>query len=337
MDELRNEEHARELICRYFPLAARTLAERNIDDFARISYFLEQPEQVIAELKKLEEVLQQRFRDKVRTQSARVNDPRDPKAYIPPQFTKGLLTSYLNEWDAKFGFNALSNETADTFPLDFQREQITISTPQATSSPQAFEGIRLPTGKAPVITGFASPPLFRLALLRLGYHWKDPGAGEVHGDMTHRLQWFAITSAYQRIGVTVNPLYLFQKLGSPNTWNPEFRAQYSTSTQPRALWDFVCDCFVKGIQDDNTNAGPFSNRSSYRSPVTLQRDLTTPAVISEELPLLRRIINRKKLSIRDKYNTLESRNAVAVVDYVGPDKTSEMVGRVAFYIQKKGN
>jgi hypothetical protein len=326
MDKLKNVEHAEHLIRTYFPIVDRTLAKGNIADFARIAFFLEQPAEVITELKKLEAVLQERFIQKYGT-----FDP-NPKTYISAEKTKGLLTSYLNEWDSQFGFNSLSDQTTTTFPMDFSKEKITIDTQGTKTSPSGFDQLpKLPTGRTPTITGFAAPNLFRLALLRLGYHWKDPGAGDVHGDITHRLQWFAITSAYRRIGVGVNPLYLFQKLGSPETWNPQFQTPYSTGSAGRALWDFVCDCFVEKLQDDPV--GPRSTAESYRSPVTLQRDLTTKCTNSDELPLLRRIINRKKLAIRDKVKNLPGRQSVAVIDYVGPEKTSVMDGQVAFYLK----
>ena len=193
-----------------------------------------------------------------------------------------------------------------------------------------------PLGKAPTITGFAAPTLFRVALLRLGYHWKDPGAGEVHGDITHRLQWFAITSAYQGIGIKVNPLYLLQKLASPETWNPQFHAPYSTGTDGRALGDFVCDCFVDPGQPNPV--GPSSSVASYRSPVNLQRDLSTKDGAAElglsQLPLLRMIVTRKKAAITQKFKALGDRKAVAVIEYVGPEQTADMDGRVAFYLPK---
>ncbi len=324
MDVLASEVQAERLIRQYFPLVDRYLAVETIRDFARIAYFLEQPNEVLVEFRKLEEVLQERFRQK------HGNYNPDPKVYMRPDMTKGILTSYLNEWDRSFGFNTLSNETQKTFPIDFQREQVSITTQRGSVSPTSMEGVRdlLPTGRTPTITGFASPTLFRIGLLRLGYHWKDPGAGPVHGDITHRLQWFAITSAYQRLGIRVAPLYLFQKLASPETWNPEFHAPYSTGSAGRALWDFLCDCFTEAQPDP---VGPTSAPESYRSPVNMQRDLTSVCPNSDQVPLLRRIISRKKFAMRAKEEALQRRESVAIVDYEGPNKTTEMVGKVAFY------
>ena len=329
MDVLKNTDHAAELIRQYFPLAARRLADGNIHDFARIAYFLEQPDKVIDELKKLEDTLQERFMAKF----GKVFD-KDPTKYLSKDQTKGLLTSYLNEWDSGFGFNSLSNQTAQPFSVDFLDQNISVRQTNGPP-PRDFDSLKrvLPIGATPTITGFAAPPLFRLALLRLGYHWKDPGAGDLHGDITHRLQWFAITSAYQGLGITVNPLYLFQKLASPVTWNPEFSAGYSNGAAGRALWDFVCDCFA-GLQPDPV--GPTSSSASYRSPVNLQRDLTTNCEKSQDLPLLRRIITRKKLAMRDKVQALAGRKTVAIVEYTGADKTAVMDGQVAFYVKDKG-
>jgi hypothetical protein len=164
-----------------FPRVARVLAAGNIEDFARIAFFLEQPNEVIVELKKLEAKLQERFSQRFGGFETK------RKQYISSVMDEGLLTCYLNEWDAGFGFNALSNKTATTFPADFEQDKLTVATAHGNSSPPSFEHLQkvLPLGKAPTITGFAAPTLFRVALLRLGYHWKDPGAGEVHGDITH--------------------------------------------------------------------------------------------------------------------------------------------------------
>jgi uncharacterized protein DUF5636 len=326
MDVLENTHQAAQLIRAYFPQAARRLHERTIEDFAKVACFLERPERVAVELQKLETGLRARFAQKF----GKEFDP-NPKAYLPPDGTKKVLTSYLNEWDARFGFNSLGNTTAVTFPVDFQEQQISVASgPNAPA--RGIEDLRrvLPTGRTPTITGFAAPPLFRLALLRLGYHWKDPGAGEVHGDITHRLQWFAITSAFDELGISVTPLYLFQKLASPETWNPEFHAPYSTGSAGRALWDFICDCFTEGQPND---VGPTCNPASYRSPVSLQRDLTSSSRLSADLPLLRRIITRKKFQMAAKLSRAGARAAIAVIDYTGRDKTVEMDGSVAFYVK----
>jgi hypothetical protein len=186
-----------------------------------------------------------------------------------------------------------------------------------------------------MVTGFAAPSLFRLALLRLGYHWKDPGAGPVHGDMTHRLQWYAICSAQSSIGLRVSPLYLFQKLASPETWNEQASFDGGGHVGGRALWDFICDCFLDPLQKDPSGVGPYCDAASYRSPVSLQRDLTTkeylPAV--QRLPLLRRIMARKKARIQTKIDNLANRHPLVTLEYFGL-KEEAMNGDVAFYLKR---
>ena len=325
MDVLENTQQTVDLIRTYFP-QTRLLADRTIEDFAKVACFLERPERVAVELQKLETALRARFAVKAST-------PFDPiaRAHFNPEMNKGLLTSYLNEWDAKFGFNSLANKTEVTFPINFPEQHIAVtSTSGAPGRSVGNLQSVLPQGRTPTITGFAAPPLFRLALLRLGYHWKDPGAGDVHGDITHRLQWFAITSAFDDLNISVTPLYLFQKLASPETWNPEFHAPYSSGSAGRALWDFICDCFT---QAQPNPVGPTCSPASYRSPVNLQRDLTTTSTLSAGVPLLRRIIARKKLVMREKLIAATGRRTIAVIDYTGPDKTADMDGSVAFYLK----
>ena len=60
MDQLKSVQHAEELIRSY----SRALPEswrQGISRFARIAFFLEEPNEVIVELKKLEAKLQERF------------------------------------------------------------------------------------------------------------------------------------------------------------------------------------------------------------------------------------------------------------------------------------
>jgi hypothetical protein len=46
------------------------------------------------------------------------------------------------------------------------------------------------------------------------------------------------------------------------------------------------------------------------------------------------IVTRKKAAITQKFKALGDRKAVAVIEYVGPEQTADMDGRVAFYLPK---
>jgi hypothetical protein len=48
--------------------------------------------------------------------------------------------------------------------------------------------------RLPNYVGFIGGKVFAEALSQ-GYHWKDVGAEEVHGEYTHRLQWYLVISA----------------------------------------------------------------------------------------------------------------------------------------------
>lgn len=324
MPDFVNEHNAKTLIVNRFPKL--NIHRYSVKDYAQIGLFLEDRARVTRELEELEERLRQAFQKHTEVAYA---GPDKHNQQLTPLNLKRLLTKVLDDWDQGFHFNSLTCMKHYS-PIDLNQLGIAAmqgennlpleaSTLRQTLDSGQFAALAntLPTGSTPVLSGFVQPKLFRLGLLRLGYHWRDPGAGETHGDMTHRLQWFAITSAFRagRLELNLNPLYLFQSLGTDSTWNENFcDSPPNTNSGPRALWDFLCDCFVRGVQDDKDNIGPFCELSSYRSPVSLQWDLAHKAVATvvsklqeqsdnyesplKALTLLRAIIAKRTLKMR---------------------------------------
>ncbi len=94
----------------------------------------------------------------------------------------------------------------------------------------------------PVLVGFASADDFK-ALTSAGQHFHDVGAGRMHGEFTHRIQWFIAMSAVTHGG--------FDAPALPFTHSPrelyaaamdEAYAVDATSVTGRAyMWDWVFD------------------------------------------------------------------------------------------------
>lgn len=351
-DTIESEDQAAQLIARYFPEAARRLARGNVEDFARIAVFLESKQRVLDELEQLEQLL---VAELARRRAAAGAAIYERGGIVSPDDQKRLLTTVLDRWDQGFGFNSMVNYVPETDPIDFGAESMVVTARGRERAPATFAELKgvLPEGTTPQLSGFVAPPAFRRALLRLGYHWRDPGAGDVHGDMTHRIQWFAITSAYQanRLPLGTFPLYLFQKLASPVCWNERFKADGCPNVGARALWDLLCDCFHETLQQDPAGVGPYSAPGSYRSPVAMQADLTAKRVESRtqtfkdllesrRLHVLRAILGRRRLRFTEKTAKAVEYAASAAaadgptltiaVDYEGPGKTHEMDGKIVF-------
>ena len=87
-----------------------------------------------------------------------------------------LLSDVLTENEEKFHF---TTETGDSQPKTI------LATPRTTA---------VETRKhVPTYHGFVQPDNF-IKQLKKKAQWKDPGAQPVHGEYTHRLQWYALTS-----------------------------------------------------------------------------------------------------------------------------------------------
>jgi hypothetical protein len=126
--------------------------------------------------------------------------------------------------------------------------------------------------KVPTYHGFVQPADFRLQLEKKT-HWKDPGAQLIHGEYTHRLQWFAVFSELWSTGATASNV--FASIG-------KYPATFASQTSPGAdlyLWDALCDR-TNGVdvsfsdREFLTSDGP-ARGDDFRSPENLNLFLTS--------------------------------------------------------------
>ncbi|GAA4349794.1 hypothetical protein GCM10023165_36830 [Variovorax defluvii] len=110
--------------------------------------------------------------------------------------------------------------------------------------------VNLPSG-VPGMTGGVKGMDFNRILLRHGYQWKDVGAGALdHGEYTHRVQWYAITTNNTTsvdLGLANTPLQIFQSMGclfARSTW-PLPVDDVGAAASKTYLWEAVFDCFAK--------------------------------------------------------------------------------------------
>jgi hypothetical protein len=266
-DVLNSENDALDLLNRKFPQFG-ILAPGVQQEYARIALFLESREGLPREMDDLETRLTIRFKNKNgRDLGTFLREERNKTDYHLAR--KKLLTNELNDWELANQFNMGLDMVSSTDPVDLDRLGL------ADNKGHRVQQSQLPKGSVPTLTEFVDQADFRRVLLRLGYHWKDPGASPDHGEYTHRLQWYAITNAakYGRLKLLRSPLYLFQKLALPYCWNPRYPStDVRGQTSGRAVWDLLFDCFPMDKANNDSSApdvGPFTN--SFRCPNNVLR------------------------------------------------------------------
>jgi hypothetical protein len=140
-------------------------------------------------------------------------------------------------------------------------------------------------------------------LLKNGYHWKDPGADAVvHGEFTHRIQWYAICRAVKNgLDLTNEPAQVFKSMG-----------YYSFTTtkndgQPTYLWMLCCDC-VGEEQKKSSPGQPWS--STFTCPNRLNDYLSKPIEHAwNELSYLKAVLAGRRLK-RMKEDPVKTDNAI---------------------------
>lgn len=162
--------------------------------------------------------------------------------------------------------------------------------------------------------GFNSPPRIPLgilptetffALLRKGRVLDDYGVGLKHGELTHRLQWYAIIEAAKSGGMfhsTVNQLY--RQMGKePRTGDPKWGAVLDDGNEVNSDSYSSPGTFNRDLQE---STGPktgtaFPDRSGYENPVGLE----ALAPIGEALAALRQTRLQQAVHATDKGNDYE--------------------------------
>jgi hypothetical protein len=134
---------------------------------------------------------------------------------------------------------------------------------EAVTGPDKLAALKAELGRKEKEAGFSAPkvPLgilpgdVFLGLLRSGTVLDDFGAGLQHGELSHRIQWYAIIDFLQTDGKRVcvhSPLELFKAINSP---------PFSPNLQGNSMWGTVLD------------AGTSASATTYSAPGTLNRDL----------------------------------------------------------------
>jgi len=170
-----------------------------------------------------------------------------------------LLSDILTEKEMAFHFKTKVGRS---------QEDVAISSAVAatrTTLPDTRE-------KVPTYHGFVRPTDFRLQLEKKT-QWIDPGAQPIHGEYTHRLQWFAVISELWSTGATASNV--FASIG-------RYPGTFASTTSPGAdlyLWDALCDrTNGEDVSFDDlqflTSDGPKSGGNDFRAPENLNLFLT---------------------------------------------------------------
>jgi len=188
-----------------------------VEKFARMGALLEDKKLVLKQLCRLEAEVSLEYQMILYNRELEFKHNKPGKYYH-------ALRKVLERQESKYGFNASEN---------------------------LFK-----TKPAPLtLTGFVPPDVFSNVLLKLGYHWKDPGAGAAHGEYTHRIQWYIFTTSGASNGT--HALEMFKAMGDPEccTRMKDKEGKEKAIT----MWDYIVDCF-------ETNAESVPTSDSARAP-----------------------------------------------------------------------
>lgn len=220
---------------------AAIASEVRFADWCKIGAFLSDSSRVLPQMAALDEEMYQRLCKK-RLRTVEVPDrtmvtrayndyyqryePGKPKpelknANIGPRtvdFTHAtvsrLLTQVLSKFEAGKGFDFASG--------DFQAKGFD---PGRTKPPNNTKK------HTATYHGFVQAPDFRKQLVKRS-HWKDPGAESVHGEFTHRIQWYAICRGLL-MGVG-EAAQVFESIGA-------YAGTFKGAKTTLYLWDALCD------------------------------------------------------------------------------------------------
>lgn len=165
------------------------------------------------------------------------------------------------------------------------------------------------------LTGFVPPGEFRKKLLKLGYHWKDPGAGAAHGEWTHRIQWYLLTKSK----TVSQPASAFEALADKDCISDK-KMTVGGEAMPIGMWDVLFDRFETSAVDGQN--APKSNTG--RAPNFLNKHIKQDA--SKQWPTLAAYLTRRD----DKRD--EQANAWMAAVY-GMESSDPVVGQLKIEIE----
>lgn len=280
------------------------------DDYMSISEFLIDEDRVIAALATLNEKCVEDFNKKAKLGTIKwtdiyESDFRTTKPFGTMKFRK-VLTDVLEENEQSWGFNQgaklKSSGSVDSATrarkLTVKNGNFVVEEGQASYFQRGDE---LPKG-APTLNDFVDPDDFRNFLLQFKYQFKDPGAGADHGEFTHRLQWFAVCTAYEANDLALHnrPSDLFCFLCNDycvaKTMKPPGGKNFG-------LWDCLVDAFRPSL-------GPaYPTSDDFRSPNRLNDYLVSPGALkSEEVGLIAHILKNRAVK-RTEENKQMTKNS----------------------------
>lgn len=175
----------------------------------------------------------------------------------------GLLSGFFSGWEATWGFNSVQGS--------------------------------LPA-KAPTLTRFVDPKSFKTYLFSPGFHWKDPGVGENHGEFTHRIQWYiALQEQIETPFLRKTPLQVFQFFADD-------RCSGKEGLDAKTIWDKVFD----------------RGRGDFRSPETLHAWLKDPQQASDtQFSVLAQLVAGRALKRAREYKTFKDPKTGPDLDFYG--------------------
>ena len=236
--------------------------------------------------------------------------------------THKVLSGVLDEAEQAAGFNgaqAKLHTTAQTAGDGTHAVAFNAQQPQGGWQPHVppntpvgnLPQVNLPA-TAPTLTGILLKS-FNPILLKNGFHWKDPGAdARIHGEFTHRLQWYAIVQAKAnaRLNLVNTPLQIFKSMGYlfagvDNTVNVLGQGDATTKVY---LWELLCDCFAVD-QREGAPTKPWSE--TFNCPNVLQTFLSKQIMPpnQHQLPYLN-VLMRARLIKRSREAPDKSETAI---------------------------
>lgn len=289
----------REAIARSKDLPAVSKPDLLVDDYCRIASFLASPGAVLDTLRVLETDLRKRLESQ-RHQAVGVairNYEPSPLAKTGKAIdclfkTHKLLSGALAEVEFANGFNnpqVVSQLHSNAYVLAKGGDGYVDKnwTPEQRGR-SANDAQKLPTG-VPTSMGNVGSQDFNRVLLRHGYQFKDVGAGNDHGEYSHRLQWYAIMAACNvthTLKLANTPLQIFKSLGSVFSRGNVVPA--NDKVQYVYLWEAIFDCFPDAKTADSQRSIAWC-KGTFNSPNVLNTELTK--IKSDGLDVLRVLLN----------------------------------------------
>jgi len=158
-----------------------------------------------------------------------------------------------------------------------------------TKSLDAFErahGFVVPA-KLPIFAGFVYGNVFK-DTIKNRMHFKDVGAGEKHGEFTHRIQWYALVKAGALVSVDKKDAGLVY--GAIHRW---LNKAPGGGGQLLQMWNYMFD-----MQKSLVGEGEVLDDDDFRSPENLNVWLTGEAD-PDFCPLLRSFLRTRRSKRQD--------------------------------------